>query len=283
MRTFLKIIFVLTYRSLWGLTAYEDIFRDVVLRFYHGNSSTTYTEFKLNEATRLLGHPSFDLNDMTIIYIHGWNEKMNEAETLLVLVESYLSRKNHNVMVLNFETLAKKFYTTVVENSKELGKRVADALRRLFYRGLSPNRIHLLGFSVGAHICAEIGRFDPSYPMYYGTGEYLELNRNDAKFVDIIHTDGGIIGGPTSSGHADFYPNNGRRPQPRCGNAFWQFLSIAFGDHCAHDSSVHYYAQSVTAINPIFIATNKYIPYDITEMGYNCLNTALGDYYLKTD
>ena len=38
--------------------------------------------------------------------------------------------------------------------------------------------------------------------MYYGTSKYIELNRGDAKFVDIIHTDRGIIGGPTSSGHA---------------------------------------------------------------------------------
>lgn len=83
--------------------------------------------------------------------------------------------------------------------------------------------------------------------MYYRTGTYTELNRNDAKFVDIIHTDRGLIGGPTSSGHAgltqfeknrnknfhfnhtDFYPNGGGRPQPRCGNAIWQFVSLAVG------------------------------------------------------
>ncbi|KAG4079267.1 hypothetical protein HA402_006990 [Bradysia odoriphaga] len=221
---------------------------------------------------------------------------MNEAETLLVIVEAYLTRKKHNVLALNYEKLSEKFYTTVVENAKKLGTRLADALRNLYYSGLNPDRVHLMGFSVGAHICGEVGRalrphftipritgFDPSYPMYYGTSNHVELNRADARFVDIIHTDMGIAGGPTSSGHADFYPNGGRRPQPRCGLALWQFLSLAIGDHCAHDSSVHYYAQSVTAINPIFIATNKLNPYDTTQMGYNCSNTASGDYILKTD
>lgn len=43
--------------------------------------------------------------------------------------------------------------------------------------------------------------------MYYGTNKYTELNRDDALFVDIIHTDMGILGGPRSSGSADFYPN----------------------------------------------------------------------------
>lgn len=83
-------------------------------------TSNIYTEYKLTEATKLLRHPSFDVNHSTIIYIHGWNEKMNEAETLLVIVESYLSRKNHNILVLNYETLSSKFYSVVVANAKEV-------------------------------------------------------------------------------------------------------------------------------------------------------------------
>lgn len=69
---------------------------------------------------------------------------------------------------------------------------------------------------------------DPAYPLYYDTADNEELNKNDAKFVDIIHTDAGVLGGPTSTGHADFYPNGGKRPQPMCGSALWQLLSILF-------------------------------------------------------
>lgn len=83
-------------------------------------TSDIYTEFKLTEATKLLQHSSFDLNHVTIIYIHGWNEKMDEAETLLVIVQSYLSRKNHNILVLNYEKLSKNFYSIVVENAEEV-------------------------------------------------------------------------------------------------------------------------------------------------------------------
>lgn len=67
---------------------------------------------------------------------------------------------------------------------------------------------------------------DPAYPLYYDLGDNEELNKNDAKFVDIIHTDKGICGGPISTGHADFYPNGGGRPQPMCGDSFWQFASL---------------------------------------------------------
>lgn len=82
--------------------------------------SSTYTEFKLTEATNLLKHPSFHLNQSTVIYLHGWNEKMNEAKTLLVIVDSYLSLKDHNVLALNYENLSEKFYSVVVENGKEV-------------------------------------------------------------------------------------------------------------------------------------------------------------------
>lgn len=42
------------------------------------------------------------------------------------------------------------------------------------------------------------------------------LNRNDAKFVDIIHTNIGYAGYETPLGHADFYPNGGGPLQPGC-------------------------------------------------------------------
>ncbi len=39
------------------------------------------------------------------------------------------------------------------------------------------------------------------------------LDRSDAVFVDIIHTDIAYI---TQTGHSDFYPNGGVVPQPGC-------------------------------------------------------------------
>lgn len=35
------------------------------------------------------------------------------------------------------------------------------------------------------------------------------LSADAAEFVDIIHTDGGVLGYPWPLGHADFYPNQG--------------------------------------------------------------------------
>ena len=40
------------------------------------------------------------------------------------------------------------------------------------------------------------------------------LSAGDAKFVDVIHSDGGFFGIPWALGHADFYPNGGVALQP---------------------------------------------------------------------
>lgn len=42
------------------------------------------------------------------------------------------------------------------------------------------------------------------------------LSASDAKFVDVIHTDGGVLGYPWPLGHADFFPNRGIPLQPGC-------------------------------------------------------------------
>lgn len=40
------------------------------------------------------------------------------------------------------------------------------------------------------------------------------LNKEDAEFVDVIHTAGGTLGFLDSMGHVDFFPNGGIAPQP---------------------------------------------------------------------
>jgi len=62
---------------------------------------------------------------------------------------------------------------------------------------------------------------DPAGPGFYSARPELTLGAEDADFVDVIHTNGGLnfrsgeLGIPAAIGHADFYPNGGLS-QPIC-------------------------------------------------------------------
>ncbi len=77
---------------------------------------------------------------------------------------------------------------------------------------------------------------DPAANLYYPPIPGVQhINRNDATYVDIIHTDGGGYGTSKLTGTADFFANTGRRFQPGCpagvflirsdnGKSFWKIV-----------------------------------------------------------
>lgn len=61
---------------------------------------------------------------------------------------------------------------------------------------------------------------DPASPLFETISGVVDseyrLDPTDAQFVDVIHTSGTAFGFLAPLGHADFYPNNGKFPQPGC-------------------------------------------------------------------
>lgn len=57
---------------------------------------------------------------------------------------------------------------------------------------------------------------DPAYPGYSLGGKDDHLSKGDAVFVDVLHTNPGILGFPEAIGDVDFYPNPGSWIQPGC-------------------------------------------------------------------
>lgn len=69
--------------------------------------------------------------------------------------------------------------------------------------------LHLIGHSLGAHICGmaakelkkrrnkwmvrRITGLDPAQPCFRNTDPSIHLNKNDAPFVDVIHTNGKLL------------------------------------------------------------------------------------------
>ena len=56
---------------------------------------------------------------------------------------------------------------------------------------------------------------DPAMPGFLTVSRRSKLDRNDAQFVDVIHTNAFFQGQLQESGHVDFYVNGGV-VQPGC-------------------------------------------------------------------
>ncbi|KOB70747.1 Uncharacterized protein OBRU01_14791 [Operophtera brumata] len=100
------------------------------------------------------------------------------------------------------------------------------------YIDLRYEDIHLIGFSLGAHVAGFAGSelrnisritgLDPAGPLFEFQDPRARLDRSDAKFVDVIHSNGetlilGGLGAAQPLGHVDFFPNGGR-VQHGCSN-----------------------------------------------------------------
>ncbi|XP_037499186.1 pancreatic triacylglycerol lipase-like [Rhipicephalus sanguineus] len=121
---------------------------------------------------------------------------------------------------------------------------------------LSASDVHVIGFSLGAQAAGFCGRhfykytnekigritgLDPAGPLFQGTN--VALSKDDALFVDVIHTNAGklsewMFGMKGPVGHVDFYPNGGGR-QPGCKN------DVDLG--CSHTKAIEYFVESLTS------------------------------------
>ena len=78
---------------------------------------------------------------------------------------------------------------------------------------------------------------DAAGPLFEKTTKEVRIDKSDATYVDLIHTNGGnedqgflgksgfpklefhVLGINAAVGHADFFPNGGHK-QPKCNNNF---------------------------------------------------------------
>ena len=81
-----------------------------------------------------------------------------------------------------------------------------------------------VGHSLGSHVCGFTGKtkkldgiiaIDPAGPNFETHIEENRLDKSDAKFVEVLHTDAGELGMVRPIGHVDIYLNGGKT-QPDC-------------------------------------------------------------------
>lgn len=161
------------------------------------------------------------------------------------------------------------WYRSAAKNALGVGTSLGECLAKLVGKGLDPNKIHLVGHSLGAHLVGKAGReftkktrgqkvgrvtgLDPAGPGWVGNSPFTEvinekLSKDSAKFVDVIHTNGDTSGNQIWQsnyaikfgalqplGHIDFYPDGGRN-QNIC-----KITEVG----CSHSQAIEWFRQSI--------------------------------------
>ncbi|KAF4525574.1 hypothetical protein B566_EDAN010433 [Ephemera danica] len=182
--------------------------------------------------------------------------KLDETSDQALRDAPFLDGRTHddyNVISVDWGRLARSpCYIQATKNVVLAGLCTAQLIKALVRaRSIPLSSIHVIGFSLGAQVSGQVATFlrprkltritglDPAMPLFASLKRSTVLDRTDADFVDIIHTNAGNKGKYGPNGHVDFYVNGGTM-QPGCvGPEVYDSAS------CAHARAPIYYAESL--------------------------------------
>ncbi|XP_052569236.1 pancreatic lipase-related protein 2 [Peromyscus californicus insignis] len=246
---------------------------DINVRFllYTNENTNNYQVISATDPATIEAS-NFQLDRKTRFIIHGFIDSGEDA-WLLDMCKKMFQVEKVNCICVDWKRGARTEYTQAAYNTRVVGAEIAFLVQVLSTElGYSPEDMHLIGHSLGAHVAGEAGRrlegnvgritgLDPAEPCFEGLPEEVRLDPSDAMFVDVIHTDSAPIvpylgfGMSQKSGHLDFFPNGGKE-MPGCQknilstivdiNGIWEGTQNFAA--CNHLRSYKYYASSI--LNP---------------------------------
>lgn len=157
------------------------------------------------------------------VLIHGFGGGRNLSPSP-DLRKAYFTMGEYNILVVDYGAAVREPCLSQIEWSPRFASLCIAQLVKYIARhprGVAPDYMHFIGYSVGAHMSGlvanylkpeegKIGRItglDPTIFVYAGSNNSRDLDPSDAHFVDILHSSAGILGQWHSGGHADFYIN----------------------------------------------------------------------------
>ncbi|KAM4636971.1 pancreatic lipase-related protein 2-like [Discoglossus pictus] len=201
---------------------------------------------------------SFCNSRKTCFIVHGLGYK-SEDTLLSDLCKEILRVEDANCIGVDWSKGSGNLYNYVqaANNVRVVGAETAYLIRVIDETlGMFASRVHIIGFSLGAHVAGEVGKrlpgigrisgLDPARPFFEDTPREVRLDETDAIFVDVIHTD--IIGAGIRKpiGHYDYYPNGGKE-MPGCGEitSMSNINGLIEKLACNHMRAIHYYNESI--------------------------------------
>ncbi|KAL7743484.1 hypothetical protein ACLKA6_018621 [Drosophila palustris] len=204
----------------------------------------------LTEADKLWTTPGFSPSRPTVIFITGWTTTIDRSNSGPV-AKAFACRNDTNFVILDAANFIRTFYTWSALNTEAIGKYLAEALLKLNRRYVTRN-VHLIGHSLGAQIAGAAGRhyqnrtgsilpritgLDPANPCFYDGDKLPGLRKGDAKYVDLIISNPGVLGTSEEAGDANFFVGGLVSIKPGCTGL------DAIG--CSHQRAVDYLTETV--------------------------------------
>lgn len=270
---------------------------DVRIRFYTGPS-----QWQLYDVTNVhtaFSHSAFDNARDTVFYHYGFSQTEN-SDNVVEVINAYTTAGHSNFFLIYYLSVA----TNVITNAREIGDALAGSYVRICDAGVPAERLHLVGFSLGAQIQAiasrtvqqstnrrlVVGRLtgiDPGQIQAVLIPLIGRLSANDAAFVDSIHTEGVGFGDHQSIGHVSYMVNGGVA-QPFCSS-----IINTIAQTCSHNFAPTAWAESVRSSVPIFpslpcVSWNYFVAGDCNvapaaHMGMHTTVAARGAHFLRTN
>jgi pimeloyl-ACP methyl ester carboxylesterase len=221
---------------------------DVIFRLFTRRNPTAPQVITFNNAASL-SNSQFNAAHPTRFIIHGWNNN-GGSEVNTAIRTAYINRGEFNVITVDWGAGAQTANYLAARN--RINDVAAHTARFIDWMnqvgGLAFSRISVIGHSLGGHTAGIVGKrvtrgrlhtviaLDPALPLFSMNQPNERVAPTDAEYVEVMHTNAGLLGFDQPIGIADFYPNWGRT-QPGCG--------VDVGGGCAHSRAHQFFAESI--------------------------------------
>ncbi|KAL2735408.1 phospholipase A1 VesT102-like [Vespula squamosa] len=224
-----------------------DLHNRVYFYLYTRNNRVHPDAISINNIESLK-KSNFNFNRPTRIITHGWMNSHN-SDSCILIRDAYLNQDHYNVIVIDWSKISINPYFWAARRVKMIGQHISTMLDFLEKEGMDLSTTTMVGHSLGAHIVGLAARYakgtvnyviglDPALPGFTTAKTGSRISQGDANYVEIIHTNGGILGYFNSIGDVDFYPNGGIK-QAGC--------LIDVGGTCSHLRAYQFFAESINS------------------------------------
>lgn len=260
-----------------------------------------------------LRNSNWDSTRQTKFIVHGFTDSSNSG--WIAPMVSELLQRSVNVILVDWSDGAKgPNYFQATANTRVVGAQIATLILTAGTLGAAPSTFHVIGHSLGAQIGGYVGGslqglgritgLDPAAPLFESYDVAVRLDKGDATFVDVIHTDAqplheAGLGTVELIGHVDFFPNGGK-DQPGCSPNKFNWVQLLTGQisaltdsiACSHNRATTFFTASINDNSFPSYTCASVAAYDggacqlgvgtADSMGYGTPTSARGMYVLRT-